>query len=943
MRKLVAMGVLAGALFGAQNAAASTFIVNRTGDEADAVVGDGLCLTAVGGCTLRAAIQEANVTAALDQIQFAILGTGVQTINVTSQTPFVSKPVTIDGYTQPGASANTKAVGNDAVILIELKGAAGTGVGLDVVAGGSTVRGLAINSFPGAGIQLSTNGANVIEGNFVGTDATGTLDLGNGNYGIFAIDEANTIGGPDPADRNVISGNGGGTGSHIATGPGSGGTTIQNNYIGTNEEGTAAIDISGCSCAGINLFGGASGGLHSIAGNVVSGNSVGIQVATSQNFVSDNLVGTNASGTAAVGNTVHGVVLGGVSNQFAGNVVSGNNSGLLITGSSNVVRSNLIGTDAAGSADLGNAATGVIIFSGASNTIGGTGTGDGNVISGNTFAGIDVQGDGAYGNLIQGNFIGTDATGTQNLGNDLDGVLLRPGTTVVGGSTTNTVGGSVTGARNVIAFNGRDGVFITGSPTGNLIRGNSIHSNGTLGIDLGVDGVTPNDPGDGDAGANQLQNFPVLTSATTLGGNVTITGTLNSLASESYTLEFFANAACDSSLHGEAQTPLGTGAVATDTSGNATFSFSFANGSGGNRFTATATNQGANTSELARCVQGVPVNCQLAGTTLTIDIPANGAAAVARNAAGEILVTGAGTCGGQQPTVNNVALIDVDGDAGGETLTIDLSAGPFAPGAPGGDTGPIEEIEWNVDLGAGEDELVILGSSGADTIRLGSLGVNLNTDNDADIVLVGAELVTVNGGTGADVINGLGAAGNDPGRWPGVLHLNGEGGQDKLNGGLADDVLDGGLGADTLTALKQADGADDYLGGAGTDTISYASRDLGVSVTLDLTANDGAAGENDDVRDVEILIGGKGDDVLDAGELSIKNTLRGGIGDDDLYGGPNGDQLIGEAGADDLFGEAGKDTLNAQDGVTGNDTLDGGTEVDTCKRDAGDSAVNCEA
>ena len=97
------------------------------------------------------------------------------------------------------------------------------------------------------------------------------------------------------------------------------------------------------------------------------------------------------------------------------------------------------------------------------------------------------------------------------------------------------------------------------------------------------------------------------------------------------------------------------------------------------------------------------------------------------------------------------------------------------------------------------------------------------------------------------------------------------------------------------------------------------------------------------MRDVEILIGGKGDDVLDAGELSVKNTIRGGLGDDDLFGGPNTDALIGEAGADDLFGEAGKDTLNAQDGVGGNDTLNGGTELDTCKPDAGDTLIDCEA
>src|SRR5262249_7185447 len=143
-------------------------------------------------------------------------------------------------------------------------------------------------------------------------------------------------------------------------------------------------------------------------------------------------------------------------------------------------------------AKLGNF-TGVEIRS-ASNTVGGTQAGAGNLISGNTGAGVNIVGSRASGNLLQGNQIGTSASGTAPPGN---------GTRVLIQSASNTVAG------NTIAFNGGAGVAVTGS-TGNGIRGNGIRGNGGLGIDLGNDGVTPNDATDADTGPNNLQNFPSL-------------------------------------------------------------------------------------------------------------------------------------------------------------------------------------------------------------------------------------------------------------------------------------------------------------------------------------------------------------------------------------------------------------------------------------------------
>ncbi|NJN00460.1 MAG: hypothetical protein HC793_02120 [Aquincola sp.] len=294
-----------------------------------------------------------------------------------------------------------------------------------------------------------------------------------------------------------------------------------------------------------------------------------------------NTVGTDASGTADLGNLYNGVaLLAGARNNIiggnaagAGNLLSGNgDNGLLLYDAGtegNVVQGNRIGVNAAGTGVLGNSTQGIWVGNGAANnTIGGTTAGSGNVIGGNAFAGIEIGTGGGSGNVVQGNFVGTDASGTLNLGNG-NGILLG------NGAVNNRVGGVVAGEGNTVAFNTFAGVVVTDAgASGNSVLGNRIHSNGTLGIDLGnFDGVTANDAGDGDAGPNGLQNFPVLASARTDGASqITLTGTLNSSANSHYRIEFFASAAADSSGHGEGQRLLGFTNVSTDSAGNASFS-----------------------------------------------------------------------------------------------------------------------------------------------------------------------------------------------------------------------------------------------------------------------------------------------------------------------------------------------------------------------------------
>jgi len=170
-------------------------------------------------------------------------------------------------------------------------------------------------------------------------------------------------------------------------------------------------------------------------------------------------------------------------------------------------------------------------------------------------------------------------------------------------SASNTVGGVTPGAGNVIAFNRLDGVHIDDG-TNHLVRGNSIFSNGQLGIDLGTQEIGPlNDPGDLDKGANDFQNHPVLTAATNRFTALYLSGTLNSRTMRTYILDFFGNQQCDTSGRGEGEAYLGSLQLDTDASGNATFSTTFPiNRQPLQWLTATATDSFGNTSEFSPCL-----------------------------------------------------------------------------------------------------------------------------------------------------------------------------------------------------------------------------------------------------------------------------------------------------------------------------------------------------
>jgi len=395
-------------LFAPLRAPAATFTVDSTLDGPDQVT-DGVCATALGVCTLRAAIQEANATAGptMDSIHFDIPqsdsgcdGNDICVVEIAALLPDILSPTTIDGSTQPGnADVCTLPIAARPPYRIVLDGESGlVGLRPELGSDGSVIRGLNIRRFSDAVALIQTHSSRV-ECSFIGTDETGMTAIANSRNGVILGCDAdfNIVGGPDPGDGNLLSGN--------------------------------AID-------GVQMYGD------------IPCPALG---EPDDNLVQGNIIGIAKDGVTPLGNTFAGVSVFGDTRYPDDNVI------------------------------------------------------DGNLIGANSSAGVFV-GDRVDGTIIRANIIGTDGGGTVPLPN-LDGVYSEgdPGT---------RIGGLDDGEGNVIAFNTLAGVAIgdfTNPGMGNRIQRNSIYGNGDVGIDLGADGATPNDPGDADAGANGLQNFPDIT------------------------------------------------------------------------------------------------------------------------------------------------------------------------------------------------------------------------------------------------------------------------------------------------------------------------------------------------------------------------------------------------------------------------------------------------
>ena len=265
---------------------------------------------------------------------------------------------------------------------------------------------------------------------------------------------------------------------------------------------------------------------------------------------------------------------------------------------SNIIQGNYIGTDITGTNAAGNSADGIFVTS-PHNLIGGSDPSLANIISGNSSNGIVLATDNASNNVVEGNLIGIGSDGATPLGNAQNGILF------VDQASRNLVGGTTNGSGNKINFNGRNGITLAASAgTGNALPGNTMLSNQGLAIDLGDDGVTPNDADDSDTGPNNYQNYPVLTDAQSSNGSTTIYGQLTSAGNTQYRIEFFLNDAADPSGFGEAQILIGSTTVGVHGGGTASFTATFPLSATFTQFvTATATDPDNNSSEFSQAVQ----------------------------------------------------------------------------------------------------------------------------------------------------------------------------------------------------------------------------------------------------------------------------------------------------------------------------------------------------
>ena len=583
-----------------------TWIVNTSEDH-----DDGSCdhpREAELDCTLREAINWANETAGADRILFEIpewdggYAEGKWHLQPESPLPPMADPGTMVDATKP-----TGVCGGFFIILSGAS--AGSGYGFNITGSNQTVSGLIISNWSlagvyihgggahdnlvacnqivnnggpgvwienasdnntigaaqgygnlisgndGDGVRIATSNTNVVKGNYIGTNASGTSSDPNWGNGVNIESGVGNMVGP----ANLISGN---SQEGVDLGQGAYSTNIYNNYIGTDVSGTSALGNR----SGVAVLAGIGNTIG--PNNLISGNSDDGVVLTGMaenNTVRDNTIGTNVDGTAALANGGHGVNVWGAPNNTVGpdNLISGNGQNGILIGhvyaTGNVVRENHIGVNLAGTATLGNGIGGVSIDEGASsNTIG-----PGNLIGGNSigvYLGPGTFSTSTRDNVVKDNYIGTDSAGTLDLHNQR-GVWIH-------GADDSTIGPG-----NRIAKSTYQGVFVEHQGVGNTITWNSITQNGSLGIDNANGGNTELTP-------------PTITSA----GSNTVSGTSVCVGRYPCTVEIFSDNADEGAI------PEGT--TATNSDGSWTLTV-VGRGLTGPNVSATLTDRNGNTSEFS--------------------------------------------------------------------------------------------------------------------------------------------------------------------------------------------------------------------------------------------------------------------------------------------------------------------------------------------------------
>ncbi len=706
----------------------------------------------------------------------------------------------------------TAALANATGVLID-SGATGNTIGGLTATPGTAPGNLISGQTAGYGVELNGSGTgNVILGNRIGTDATGSAAIANID-GVLIQSPGNTVGGTAAGAANLISGNSD-DGVRLI-GAGVTGDVVTGNWIGTAATGELALP----NAAGVEILSGAAadsiGGTAAGAGNVISGNSsFGVYLSTAtatDNVVLGNRIGMDPSGAIAVPNNI-GVYIVGPANTIggtvagAGNVISGNTSwGLAITGASasnNLVAGNLIGTDATGTTrPASNQRIGVYLLNGGTgNTIGGTTATARNVISGNTQNGILLgAGSGSTGNLIEGNYIGTNAAGTAAI-SDGGGVVIQ--------TAGNTIGGTLAGAGNVISGNIL-GLTIEGSHTGTLVEGNLIGTNaaGTAAIPNSTAGVEIN----GDSGitiggiaaaagnliSGNTTGDGILISGATATGNLVIG---NRIGTDTTGTAALANSYGVVVSNASANTIGGTIAAATNLiSGNANSGVEITGTSTANLVEGNVIGlDDAETAALANAM-GVLINAGATGNTI------GGLAASPGTGPGNVIsgnTTGDGVeldaAGSGNVILGNLIGTDATGKA-----AIPNSAGVYVLDSPGGTVGGTAAGAANLISGNAADGVVIAGTAGTGNVVEGD---RIGTDITGSVALANVNGVLIATGAASNTVGGTAAgAGN-------IISGNTTGDGVELDAaGAGNAILGNRIGTDAAGAAAVPNAAGVYL------------------------------------------------------------------------------------------------------------------------------------
>ena len=442
-----------------------------------------------GAGSLRQAINDLNLSVdPANTIEFSgLAGVAPVKINLATDLPEIYIPVTIDGYTQPNSQVNTATDGStNAVPGVELCGNGFSllrGLVLVSPADDSTIRGLVVNEFGSSGILVMANNA-IIAGNFVGTDATGTLNKRNMAGIELDYGSGNRVGGTAIEDKNLVVGcyNFRGTKAAIPVFQ-SNNNVIEGNLIGTDKTGTVSLGLSSCGIFLNASSGNTIGGVTEASRNIISGNTNGLFGVlmlddSDSNIVQNNYIGTDLTGSFALPNGRGVGVRVSSNNTISDNLISGNKFEGVLLGIeptsegivNNVISTNKIGTDASGSSVVPNGRDGVVVQARLQDSVI-----SGNLISGNKGNGVFIGGS-SENTIIQGNYIGTDMNGVLPLGNGGNGIQLASLRNL---TWNNTIGGATDAEKNVIAANKCHGVSIEYCSYDNLVQNNNIGSSVT--------------------------------------------------------------------------------------------------------------------------------------------------------------------------------------------------------------------------------------------------------------------------------------------------------------------------------------------------------------------------------------------------------------------------------------------------------------------------------